>query len=54
MDFGPRVIFSIGPVDVTETVCFAWLVSLAILALLFATRNMQKIPKEVKMQESCL
>ncbi len=49
MDFGPRVIFSIGPVYVTETVCFAWLVSLAILVFaFFATRNMQKIPRGIQ------
>ncbi len=46
MELGPRVIFSVGPVDVTETVCFAWCVSIVILILAFlATRNMQKIPR---------
>lgn len=46
MELGPRVIFSIGSVDVTETVCFGWIISLAILLFaFFATRNMQKIPR---------
>jgi len=45
MELGPRVIFSIGPVDFTETVCFAWILSILILIFAFvATRNMQKIP----------
>ncbi|MDD4200414.1 MAG: F0F1 ATP synthase subunit A [Eubacteriales bacterium] len=46
MELGPRVIFSIGPVDVTETVCFAWLVSIVILIFAyFATRRMTQVPK---------
>ena len=46
MELGPRVIFSIGPVHVTETVCFAWILSILILIFVFvATRNLQKIPK---------
>ncbi len=46
MELGPRVIFSIGPVQVTETVCFAWILSILILIFVFvATRNLQKIPK---------
>ena len=46
MELGPRVIFSIGPVNVTESVCFAWILSILILIFAFvATRNLQKIPK---------
>ena len=46
MELGPRVIFSIGPVNITETVCFAWILSILILIFAFvATRNLQKIPK---------
>ena len=46
MELGPRVIFSIGPVNITETVCFAWILSILILVFAFvATRNLQKIPK---------
>lgn len=49
MELGPRVIFSIGPVNVTETVCFGWVISIVILIFaFFATRNMQKIPKGVQ------
>ncbi|MDO4868975.1 MAG: FoF1 ATP synthase subunit a [Bacillota bacterium] len=45
MELGPRVIFSIGSVNFTETVCFAWILSILILIFAFvATRNMQKIP----------
>ena len=46
MELGPRVIFSIGPVNITETVCFAWILSILILVFAFvSTRNLQKIPK---------
>ena len=43
MELGPRVIFSIGPVDFTETVCFAWILSILILIFAFvATRNIRR------------
>jgi len=46
MELGPRIILSIGDIQFTETVFFAWLVSIAlILFALVSTRNMQKIPK---------
>lgn len=45
MELGPRVIFSIGPVNVTETVCFAWIVSLIIIVLaLVSTRKLNRVP----------
>ncbi|MDO4177408.1 MAG: FoF1 ATP synthase subunit a [Bacillota bacterium] len=46
MELGPRVIFSIGPVDVTETVCFGWIISICILIFAyFATRRMTQVPR---------
>ncbi|MDO4518002.1 MAG: F0F1 ATP synthase subunit A [Bacillota bacterium] len=46
MQLGPRVIFSIGPVNITETVCFAWCISILIILFAFiATRKMETIPK---------
>ncbi len=46
MELGPRVIFSIGPVHVTETVCFGWIISILILVFaFFATRKMTQIPR---------
>ncbi len=46
MNLGPRIIFSIGGVNVTETVCYAWIVSLILIAFaLISTRNMKRIPK---------
>ena len=45
MELGPRVIFSVGPVDVTETVCFGWIISICILIFAyFATRKMTQVP----------
>jgi len=45
MELGPRVIFSIGNVYITETVCFTFILSILMLIFAFvATRNMQKIP----------
>lgn len=46
MELGPRVIFSIGPVDVTETVCFGWIISIIILIFAyFATKKMTQVPR---------
>ena len=46
MELGPRIIFSIGGVNVTETVCYAWIVSIVMIAFaLIATRRMERIPK---------
>ena len=46
MELGPRVIFSIGPVDITETVCFGWIISICILIFAyFATRRMTQVPR---------
>ncbi|MCQ2547176.1 MAG: F0F1 ATP synthase subunit A [Clostridia bacterium] len=45
MELGPRVIFSIGPVNITETVCFGWIISILILVFAyFATRKMTQVP----------
>ncbi len=46
MELGPRIIFSIGSVDFTETICFAWIISIIMIAFAFiSTRKMSKIPK---------
>lgn len=46
IEVGPRIIFRIGEVNITETVIFGWIVSAVILLFAFlATRNMQRIPK---------
>lgn len=46
LEVGPRIIFRIGSVNFTETVIFAWIISIIILIFAFcATRNMQRIPK---------
>lgn len=45
MELGPRIIFRIGSVPISETVCFSIIVSIAILVFaFFATRKMQTIP----------
>lgn len=45
MELGPRIIFRIGSVEISETVCFSILVSIAILIFAyFATRKMETIP----------
>ena len=46
MEVGPRIIFKILGQNVTETVIFGWIISIAILIFAFcATRNMQRVPK---------
>ena len=46
MEVGPRIIFKIGSVNISETVCFSVIVSIIILLFaFFATRKMQRIPK---------
>ena len=45
MELGPRIIFRIGSVPISETVCWSIIVSLAILLFAFlATRKMQTVP----------
>jgi F0F1-type ATP synthase, subunit a len=45
MQLGPRVIFSIGNVYITETVCFALIISLLILLFCWrSVRNLQTVP----------
>lgn len=46
MELGPRIIFRIGNVPISETVCWSVIVSLVILVFgLFATRKMQTVPR---------
>lgn len=46
MQLGPRVIFSIGSVYVTETVCFVFILSvLMVIFAAIATRNLERIPR---------
>jgi len=46
IELGPRIIFYIGHVAVTETVCFAFLISVVIVIFAFlATRKMTRVPK---------
>ena len=46
MELGPRIIFQIGSLQISETVVFGWIVSIVILIFVFAaTRKMEKIPK---------
>ena len=45
MELGPRIIFYIGSVPISETVCWSVIISLAILLFAFlATRKMQTVP----------
>ena len=45
MELGPRIIFRIGSIPISETVCWSVIVSLAILLFAFlATRKMQTVP----------
>ena len=45
MELGPRIIFRIGSVPISETVCWCLIVSIAILIFAFlATRKMQTVP----------
>ncbi len=46
MELGPRILFTIGSVNVTETVVFAAIISLLIVVFAFlATRKMERVPK---------
>lgn len=46
MELGPRIIFRIGNVPISETVCWSIIVSLVILVFVFfATRKMQTVPR---------
>ena len=46
MELGPRIIFRIGNVPISETVCWSVIVSLVILVFVFfATRKMQTVPR---------
>lgn len=44
--FGPRVVFTIGKIQVTESVTVTWFIMLLVLIFCFlATHNMKKIPR---------
>ncbi|WP_027400450.1 F0F1 ATP synthase subunit A [Anaerovorax odorimutans] len=46
MELGPRVIFSIGKINFTETIIWAWIICIVLIAFAFvSTRKMEKIPK---------
>ena len=46
MELGPRIIFSIGGLNITETVCYAWIISIVMIAFaLISTRKMSRTPK---------
>lgn len=46
MELGPRIIFRIGSVPISETVCFSVIISVIILIFAFrATRRMQTVPR---------
>lgn len=46
MELGPRIIFTIGSVHITETVIFGLIISLLILVFAyFATRKMERVPR---------
>ncbi|MDO4196707.1 MAG: F0F1 ATP synthase subunit A [Prevotellaceae bacterium] len=46
MELGPKIIWQLGPVPITETVVWGWIFSVLILIFAFAsTRNMQRVPK---------
>lgn len=47
MELGPRILFYVGSVGVTETVVYAWIISALILIFAFlATRRMERVPKK--------
>lgn len=47
--FGPRIIFEIGGIPVTETVTNTWLIMIVVIAFsYFATRNLEKIPGKLQ------
>lgn len=46
MELGPRIIFTIGNVNITETVVYAFFISVLIVIFAFlATRKMDRVPK---------
>lgn len=46
MELGPKIIFKIGELNITETVIWGWIISIVILVFVFfATRRMDKIPR---------
>lgn len=46
MQLGPRIIVSIGGLNIPETVFYAWIVSLVMIAFaLISTRKMTRVPK---------
>lgn len=47
--FGPRIIFSIGQIDVPETVVVTWIIMAVLIGFsILVTRNFEKIPKGVQ------
>ncbi|PLX32084.1 MAG: ATP synthase F0 subunit A [Clostridiales bacterium] len=47
--FGPRIIFEIGGIPITETVTNTWLIMIAVIVFsYFATRNLEKIPGKLQ------
>lgn len=46
MQLGPKIIFTIGPLNFTESVIWGWIISAVILVFVFAaTRRMERIPR---------
>lgn len=46
MELGPKIIWQVGPVPITETVVWGWIFTVLILIFAFAsTRKMQRVPK---------
>lgn len=46
MELGPKVIFTVGPVTITETIIWGWIITLLLLVFVWrATRRMERIPK---------
>ena len=46
MELGPRILFSIGSINITETVVYSLIISILIILFAFiATRKMERIPK---------
>ena len=47
--FGPRIIFEIGGIPITETVTNTWLIMIAVsIFFYFATKNLEKIPGKLQ------
>lgn len=47
--FGPRIIFEIGDIVITETVTNTWLIMIALIVFsYFATKNLKKIPGKLQ------